>query len=342
MQPAGFSSWTELFEAFRQIGGVVDNVTVKTVDGIRGLHAAVPSLPYRIFTPKRALVPVKDLELRDGFIRIVEGSACPPDVRAFFERYQAFTSWGGGGEADTAAYLHQLRTLPDDVKAALKKHLDYTVPAQEPTPQEVLETFLAQRRIDVDGGEVVMPVMELVNHSSKANGFDISNGDVAVSGTGPGEIHVRYKTSDSWSMFRHYGFPSLERWAFSQGFEVSSRNGGGRISVGTRVRERIILPNSMPAPKVERKPTGVDISFLILGDRVDPTSPLRVFNSHVRPHMKANAAEFFESLLHLNRTKFLAVLAACEGHDGKIIHDLRRVCRLQLETLNCSFVGAWV
>ncbi len=326
-----FESWDELLAAFRALGGVADNVAQGHGAFGRGLFPVDPKRPVRLHVPKGVLVLEDDAELKDGELRVRQGAKISEPARAFFDAYQRYCSWGGGGREEVMGFFNGVRSLPEAVASALTKELHLGFLFEEVTEEAVRERFVKSRCISIDDANHIMPMIELANHSSDGQSYDASRG-VTVSGRFEGEILVRYDFADTCLRFIHYGFISPERFAFCVPLSISQ--GGVTLTVRqdyhlNRQQDDVLIPLASLSG------AQLTLSHLTLGDRKRPYSPRRVFQHVARRVIDApGAEELFDRVLMVNRDLFLRILAACEETEGPMVTSIRRMCRLQLEALS--------
>ena len=61
--------WGELLATFRELGGIADNVRLGEGPFGRGVFVCDPSKPATLHASENLLVPIDDLEIRDGQLR---------------------------------------------------------------------------------------------------------------------------------------------------------------------------------------------------------------------------------------------------------------------------------
>lgn len=337
-----FANWSELLNAFRQLGGIADNITIKADGHKRGIFVTDPTKPYHLHVPEEAMFLVDDVEVHESNLKLKPDAITTARARAFFDRYQLFTSWNGGGRQQVKSFLNGMYSLPETIRAELKANFHVSELLEKPDLAKVVEYFLAARWTSYKGSSVLLPVFELVNHGpAETHNYSTGTG-VSLSGFSKGEVVSQYSIEDSWMRFRNHGFSSAERWAFSEPFRVSARHGSIEIVIKKNPHQSVAGQNGVVAPLVTRNENTVEISYLILGDRTDPSLPLRLFRDAVQEHLETNSQEFFEMLTYFNRLKFIKLLQTCEGFDSPTISEMKKASLFQLEALNCSWFGNWI
>lgn len=329
-----FDDWQAMIAEFEALGGVFENITCRMDGGNRGLFPTDPTKHCRLHVPASLLIPEADVRLVDGNLTVATDSAAAPEARAFFENYHRVTSWSDGGRAAVEKTLLDLQQLPSACKRLLDEGFGLGRLFRPVTPEIVLQHFLRARRIALDGETYLAPLLELSNHDPLGPKIDSGANGISLSGVFAQQVAWRYRTADSFQMFRSYQFASVERFTFSLPFDVLDKRlkKNIRISIDTSTRERREAP--VPIPVVTPSDAAVDLSFVVLGDRADPRNGQRSFTHDLLPQLGVNGLEFFEGLLFYNRQRFLQLLATVEEDTSPAAPLIRKVCRLQLEGLN--------
>jgi hypothetical protein len=333
-----FSSWDELIQAFRKIGGIADNVMLGTGPSGRGLFAKDPSRPVRLHVPDHVLLSAKDLEVHGEDLRVRSEANVSPEVRDFSNAYYRFTSWSDGGRAGVEAFFIEMQGLPPQVQDILSRDFGLGPFLSGPSPENILARFIQTRAINANKGLSLMPVMDLVNHAvGPALNYNFASG-VTLEGQVLSEILALYTSNDSWGIFCNFGFPEISRFAFSERY--GSKKDSLSVTVHKKPRDHKLREDNLPGPVVSRNGNEMELSLLIIGDRHDPTTPVNIFLDAVGDFFGSEALRFFEHLLLLNRLKFHKLLAATEDCDRPLAKVIHRACRLQLEAMAACFVGA--
>jgi hypothetical protein len=326
--------WERTVQLFQAAGGILENVALRAKDGERGLFAANADYESRIYLPRNLLIPTEDVIVHNGMISLKEETKVDPIARAFFEEYNQTTSWGGGGKEQIHSFFLHLQSLPKPCIDLLSKTFGMATSFSPLTEEFILSQFLRSRRIGIDGIQYLMPILELCNHNGSGGSVSISKEAVSISGKFENEITWKYRMSDTFQMFRSYSYVSTERFAFSLPFEVTDKRLNKLIRVGSNTSNRNRKETNFLVPEISVAERTAEISFVQLGDRLDPRNGPRIFLSHIAPKLEVNAVEFFEGLLHYNRQSFLDLLETAESEDSYICREIRKVARLQLEGLN--------
>lgn len=317
--------WDEMLDEFRALGGVADNIRLGTGAFGRGVFPVDPSRPVKIHIPESLLVDLKDVEFVHGAFRIMSRSKLGRREKSFIENYQRDFSWGVGRE-HTETLLQMMYEAPAELREPLRKFKVQWL--AKPSPEAIAERFFGSRVFRYGDYDVVMPIVELVNHGD-APGYSAPNG-IGVSGQFSGEVFVRYRITDAWHMFANFGFASAsENLALSIGLRRPE------LLVGTDdIKE---VDSKKPYfPKVSLKDGQLKLSYLMLGNskfhRLSRSVFLRIMQDAGRP----NANELFDMIQHQNRLEFYNLLEMSELAAPPLGKLLRAAIRSQLKVLSYS------
>lgn len=335
------SDWEDILSSFRALGGIADNVALRSESGRRGLYASSPDKPFKLFIPSEVLINTDDIELRDAQMVLKPSADTLPEVRKFFDSYSAGISWKDG-KAEAEEFLSGLYELPDELRQFLRDQFYFKDIFTKPSDIDVLNQYVISRRYQHADKLVLFPMVELANHHPKGHPFTSADGGVLVEGTTRSEILVSYNLSDSWSRFATYGFPSRERYAFSDLYKVKPQKGSHSINVRKALGETVRSGDGVIAPLIKQTGLEVDISHLLLGDRADPTRPINMFRDQVKKSLGGGSDEFFEMLSYMNKMKFWKLNDICSRHNGPMVSKIRLACQFQLEALDYAWFGNWV
>jgi hypothetical protein len=326
-------TWDRMIEEFRALGGVADNVSVKQGPFGRGLFPVDPAKPVTIFAPKNLLYSISDLEFTGGALRVKKNaSGVSEREKEFFNAYQEAFSWGAGGQKDTAAFVESMDALPADLRDRLTKQFALITVFRGSAEERTQRRFLRSRMIHSQGKQVVMPVVELVNHGTAGVGFEYKDG-ISVKGTFPDEILVRYNLTDPLGVITVWGFASEEPVAFSLPMRVPA---GNRRLVIMRNFGQIEKLGNTRAPTVKVAGETITLSHLMLGHKKFPRLGKGVFYRLMKGQgIEHDAAEeIFDRILHFNRMQFLQLMQDLEGVEGPAAEMLRKTCYYQMRAMS--------
>jgi len=183
------STWDDLVDDFRALGGVLENVRLGHGALGRGLFPIEPSLPFRVRLPPNLLVDASDVLFENNVFKIAQEANVGIRERQFLEDYYAHISWGGGGRSEIERVFEQAAELPAELRQKLLTHYRCGTWFAEPSPELTQTQFIYSRELGgVHDRTVMMPIIELANCGPVCS-YDDTDG-LSLRGTTPGEITV--------------------------------------------------------------------------------------------------------------------------------------------------------
>lgn len=333
-------TWDELVEAFRALGGTIDNVRMGEGTFGRGLFPIDPKRAAQIIVPAQLLIDVADLVIDNDQLVLRPNASVAPDIRAFFERFQRDFSFGAGVAQDGRRMIRQQHALPAQVQEfMLASHAPGARRFPPLSDASLLRWFIGTRSaIFAAPGkthrQVLMPVLELINHSSAHAPYANRVDGLEVAGRFDGELLMRYTSRDTWQTFVAWGFVSREPAAFSIGLDIGEPGGRTlRIRPGSVDR---VGDDPASLPRIEDRDGILHLAHMLLGFAAEPGAPRWVFGRAMKRHGIKEPGELFDIIAHINRSWFYKLLELAEGEtDG--LAQLRAAARIQLETMSFSF-----
>jgi hypothetical protein len=321
--------WDEMVEEFRSLGGIAENVTLKTGPNGRGLFAIDPTLPVTIHVPENLLIRSADIAFEGGKFHVKTKQRGRESEEAFIENFENEFSWGGGGREDAAQKLRLRSELPESARKLLVTEFGLTNFFCEANDAAIEDTFLKSRRIRYKNQPVFMSILELVNHGVDSAGFHSENG-ISLTGLFGEEVRVQYANSDPMEVFFNWGFPSAQYVALS--LQLQLKFGSHRFVIGRNVAQRETR-GDYSVPNVRTTENEISFSYLMLGHTKFPRLAKGIFYRLMHDLKVPDAEELFDRIHNINAMQFFRLLAALEEGEGAAVRDLRRVVRYQLEAL---------
>lgn len=323
-------TWDDMLAEFRALGGIADNVVQGSGRFGRGLFPIDPTRPVTLHVPERLLIPARHVR-QDGDDLVVAGnSGVDARLSDFFTRFERNFSWGLDGRAGVESFISQIGALPGEAKRALGG-------AGVPTEKfaNAGDRFIASRAITVGGERRLMTLIELLNHSASAPGFDTRDG-VRVSGVFSGEVLVSYSVTDSWHRFFTQHFVSDEGRAFSLPCSTPLAN-GKTLVIGDAFGEKQARADGAVLPILRTDGDRILVSHVLLGDERMPRRPRTIFRALFPALAPDTADEIFQWIASANMRLLVDLLGMLDGHDGEFAVQLRAVLRLQLKGIAHAF-----
>ena len=327
------ADWHAFLDDFRSFGGRAENVMQRKGAFGLGLFPIDPGKPVEVFIPDELLVPVENVELQDDLLVIKDESNFPDGYGDWFRRYQKNYSWGAEGRQNILAFEQGLKDLPAAVHQLMKGvgiyNPDIRFPGED-AESEVMQRFIQTRCINREEKRVIMPIIDLVNHSPAAKPYDMSGDGIAVKGSYDGEVLVRYSLSDPFRRLIGYGFNAPEPFGFSFSFRIKHQSlfivvqgGGGR--------------NPLQPCGIEIKDDRVVIKQPLLAATNSPKMPRTLMIKACRNLEGVDASELFDQIHQRNTQALVQLLRELQNLEGDTAHLLRTGCLDQLAALSHHF-----
>nr|WP_115094579.1 hypothetical protein [Synechococcus sp. UW106] len=323
--------WQHLIEGFRDLGGTVENIIQKQGAFGLGLFPIDPTQPIELRAPAELLVPTNQIKLVNGDLSLADPANFPAGYDEWFETFQRDFSWGADGRNSILSFERELRSLPKVIQQRLNPFC--SVPIAERLPSEddgtILQRFLRTRRISWKDQTVLMPMIELVNHSAQQASWKVEEDAIRVSGSFANEILVRYSFADPLHRFLQYGFGCVEPTAFSMDMRVKHHERLIIVKGGINHRPMHPLKVSINAKQVM-------IDRPLLGCKPSVKAPKRLFLEALSGVEGVEPNELFEQIVHINRKQILNLLTAIDSIKQPLIPELKQTCLDQLVALTWS------
>ena len=324
------SDWHAFLDEFRAFGGKAENVMQRKGAFGMGLFPIDPAKPIDLMVPDELLVPIENIELRDGGIAIKDESSFQEGYGDWFRRYQSNYSWGAEGRENTLAFEEGLKALPNNVQRLMKSiglyNADNRYPGKEPD-KEIYQRFIQTRCINRKGKKVIMPMIDLLNHSPSAKPYEMPENGIAVSGLHDGEILVKYSVSDPIRRLVNYGFNSPEQMGLSLFLRLQYRN--SKIVIQGGGGNQVMKPCG-----IEMKDDLTIFQQPLLASKMMPKMPRTLFIQACRKIEGIDADELFEVIHQRNTQALVQLMRELDGVEGDVAKQLRTGCLDQLAALS--------
>jgi hypothetical protein len=223
--------------------------------------------------------------------------------------------------------------LPAELRRALKFEYHCGDWFDDLTDKLLQTRFIDSRCISYKNRFVIMPIVELANHSPGGGGYATKDG-VALQGAFSGEIFAKYADLDPHGMFANWGFAGEQPQAFSS--MLKGKIGQSTIQID---RELGGLPTGSHfwIPQISKIEPGVKLQFLMIGNRQYPRLCKGIFYRLMREAGFSDIEEAFDKVQHANLSRLTNLLSAIENIESPMAQMLRRMVRLQLQAMSYCF-----
>ncbi|MEI9929311.1 MAG: hypothetical protein WDM89_01755 [Rhizomicrobium sp.] len=234
-----------------------------------------------------------------------------------------------GGRREIELVFEHAQELPRGLRETLKAEVCLGDWFEVPTDKRVQQCFVDSRKVFYRSRVVLMPIVELLNHSPSGQHFELERG-IAIKGVFDGEITARYSETDALGIFSSWGFACEQPQAFS--FPLKSSRPDLTIQIG-RDLTSLSQKKQFWAPKLSAAENGVTLEFLMLGNKRFPRTNKGIFYKLMREAGIKNYEESFDLIQNANLTRISNLFALVEKAEGVMAQTLRQVARYQLQAL---------
>ena len=328
----GDRDFQEMLVEFRALGGVADNLRMGEGPLGRGLFAIDPAQPVRLHVPENLLIDSDQVVLENGRLVAAPDAPLGARERQFFGDFQARFSWGSSGRAEVERIFEEAAQLPQSLRMTLGGQFHCGAWFEPYSEDAVLRQFLGSRHFSYGERTVLMPMLELINHGQALN-FEMAGG-ITVQGRVENEALVRYSDADSFSVFQAWGFAAEQPQAMC--ISLNGNVGGTQIRIQRDFTD--FKSSGVPwIPRVTRTPERLELEYLMIGNRQYPRLCKGIFYKLMHDAGLQGYEEAFDRIQQTNQMHFLRLLEALEGVNAPMAVTLRRMARMQLETMSYSF-----
>ena len=323
------AQWHALIEPFRSFGGIANNIIQREGNFGLGLFPIDLSQPVELRVPDHLLVRTDNLELLNGAINIKDASGYPEGFAEWYASFQANYSWGADGRRSIKIFEDGLKSLPDSVQQKLESSGLLNIKSRHPginEEQELFQRFIATRQINLKGRNVLMPIIELVNHSPTQSSWTIDKESIAIEGKYDGEVLVRYSVSDSLRRYIQYGFNCKEHTGFSLNLVLTQNN------------QKIIVNGGINYQPFKAKSLRIKDNLAVFNQPLmsychAPKAPRTLFEQTCQG-TTLESKEIFD-LIHLkNRLIIISIYREIEHLEGEVVNNIKTALLNQIEALS--------
>ncbi len=218
------TNWNSLISDFERLGGVANNIYQKFGNNGRGIFRVNNERKANIFTPASLLIPINQIKYINGEVTISSNSNYGRRIQNFFNYYQKYFSWGGGGKEESEELEACLKILSYEVKKLINQYYLEDIYSRQKGDWEeiVFKGFINARRVKFKKNSVIAPIWELVNHNNSSNEYVTCKDGLGTPEykAGDGELTFYYGDSSPIKRFLNYGFVTADKIIFSLPFKL--------------------------------------------------------------------------------------------------------------------------
>ena len=329
--------FTEILEHFRALGGTANNIKLRYGDFGKGLSPIDPKLPIKIIAPNNLLISPNCIKLNNkNQIRLKLKSKFRLDSKLvnFFEQYQEFFGWGDGGLSEVESRHLELKALPEKIILLLLSLGWIKYDFYEKNPKDYLKDYFISRQIRIKGESKIMPIFDLINHSSKGNSYILNNG-LRFEGVFKDELLANYhRNFDAFHFYRNYGVPTESSTILS--CDVNIEIPDIAIIKISRLDNLISSENALLEPRIKVIDSEIHISFLEISDKTGSELPRKNFIEQMQKFniLQAELNKIFDGLIDHNIKVRKDLIAQSKNCLYKVARDIEQIAVEQLNVLS--------
>jgi len=328
-------NFSEILRKFEDLGGIANNIELREGEFGRGLFSKNPQLPVKIRVPTHLLLSPSFISLNDkNQIQIKQKSTLDPIFISFYESYHNFFGWGNCGYKEINEFHNELIALPKNLKQYLLlfgwKRTDF----DKKSNKELLNDYFISRQIRIKNESRLMPIIELINHSNSGKEFIVDQG-VTVEGIFQDEVLTCYHGNlDAFHFFKNYHFASNSTLVLSCDVKIDVPK-LGVINI-SRFDSEIEVKDGIVIPKITKKNSEIQISFLDLSNGKKGSNPREIFITRMAEFNinKTTSNTIFDGLIDHNRKALSSLINECNLINSSIAKQIQLIAANQLKALN--------
>jgi len=328
-------NFSEILRKFEDLGGIANNIELREGEFGRGLFSKNPTLPVKISVPTHLLVSPGSVNLNDkNQIQIKQKSALDPVFIDFYESYHNFFGWSNFGYREINEFHNELMALPKNLKQYLLLFGWKITDFDQKSNKELLNDYFISRQIRIKNESRLMPILELINHSNSGKEY-IADEGVTVEGIFKDEVLTCYHGNfDAFHFFKNYHFTSNSSVVLSCDVKIDVPKIGiiniSRFDSEIEVKDEIVIP------KITKKNSEIQISFLDLSNGKTGSNPREIFITRMAEFNinKTTSNTIFDGLIDHNRKALSSLINECNLIKSSIAKQIQLIAANQLKALN--------
>lgn len=333
----GIANWDQLVSEFTSLGGTVKNIGIGTGCYGRGLFPSNPKETILLFVPESILVSPDIVTLEHNNLVVDRNAKVEKSIKQFYAYYFEHFSWGVQGRELAEKLENGLKTLPAELKKALKDFTicDITHRHSGEWKSVLLRSYLNSRLVRFNKKPVFAPIWELINHSCDAMPIKSSKDGFTVSRekSTSAEILFQYGKTSPIKRFFTYGFTCNEPMVYSFSMKLNLWNGNSFVSL--LIQGGIIKDDTFKTNKINGE---IKIDGLPIFNAITYMQPYAYFVELLnRIGIKSDTRQAYSEILKYNidaRQKLLQMTNQCSSTE--IIKTLIASIELELDALKSS------
>ncbi|SIS69937.1 hypothetical protein [Neptunomonas antarctica] len=328
-------NFSEILEEFRTLGGTANNIELRKGIYGHGIYPLDVNKAIKIVTPPELLISPNLLYLdRSNQLKVKAKTDLNPKLIDFFEKYQRFFGWGNGAITELDDYHRELCRLPKIMQQYLVLFgWDYP-DFDKKKPKDYLNEYFISRQIRIENESKIMPIIDLINHSSAGIAYTADNG-VSVEGMFKSEVLTRYHGSfDAFHFYKNYRIAVPSNIVLSCDVKINVPNVGS-ININ-RFDSIVDKVSDVIIPNIFKKDGEIRMSFVPLANKNKNAPSKQIFVEQIQKFNvpESTAYQIFDGLIEHNKQALTKLLDECMKSNSKIARELQVIALNQLALIS--------
>jgi hypothetical protein len=325
-------NYAELISSFCSLGGYFENACIRDSEYGLGIFAVEPGKRVGVYLPEHLLFLTDNLVVDNDYkLRLLSNAGIPKAVEQFFELYHETIGWDRAIESIQLTQASWF-AIPSSVKELLLKMGVLIDCFSEPNSQVLLSRYCGERRIFYKKNKInrsfLMPMVEIINHSSEATRFIFGSG-VKVESLVKDELLVNYGLDlDPLQQFVEFNFSSSPEFTYS--IPISLRSKSGSIFISSNPPLGYGSVSSLLI-----KDADIHISHLQIYNSNEKGKPLRSFINLMKAYglRESDSCALFNLIIEQNKNAFLGLKNLLNESDFLLVEKMKLMVTHQLQGL---------
>ena len=311
-------------------GGLANNITIKKGKYGRGVFTLNSSKKSELFLPKELLVDSSNITLDDNYnLNIEKTYSDNKSAKNFLKKYFEDYGFNINTKNDIDIFYKKISNLSIELKNYLNFFFNKYFFEPKFTKKDYTDLYLNSRQIEIRNKKYFMPIIELINHSTKGTEYLFSEG-LYVKGIFQNEIFTNYNIDyDSFEFFKNYQFFSKQKKALSCKLVVMFRN--KKIMIERNSNEYKLIKNI-------KLPLSTIVDNTIFISHIDLTEVDRnknyydlIIEDFIKYGLKYNDAhEFLKNLFNYNINLLYKIKNECLNQSAAIAVEINKIVNNQI------------
>jgi len=327
--------YANLLAKFRSFGGIANNIEIRKGDYGYGLFSIDESKTTTLLVPEKLMIQLEWVDVDEhGKLLLKPICPLPAERKDFFLEFERNFSWGAGVRENILSFQQEFFELPDSIKRRLLEFGWRKEFFTKPSNKTAFEQFKRTRHFKRNEKSFLIPILELVNHSSRAKNDYLRHPNMGLKGKFKGEIFVSYNFNfnfDAIGIYQNMWILEPRNQTLSGTIDIKYSK--YLFSIGNFIEDYNIV-NNVRIPKIIKIGNQIHLSYLVLSK--EKNGALKELFIKLMQHVGINlniSSPLFDYIVDINKKYYQSLLEELNKHSSRVIDDLKMVTNIQLSNL---------